>query len=95
MGDHSSYTLLSWDHGSAEIKSFSATSRAKDTLLKIEILVHDSFTLSSLMRDLSEAQENQRKRKAAPKPASGKKMEERLALPAPTPRLTYGGHDDT
>lgn len=91
----SRYHHVAWTDDDAKIKSFSALSRAKSTILKIEIEVTDPTRLGMMMTELQEAQ-----RPAPPPPAETRPKpkanrtedtSDKLALPAPPLQLTYGG----
>ena len=91
--DDRRYHGLHWEDGEARLRGFSASSKGKNTILKIELEVlggSDSWTLAHLMRSLQEAQ--QPAPKAEPAPSRGatsrrKSTERQLTLPAPPLRL--------
>ena len=92
------YAMLMWDHKDAEIKSFSTASRSAGSLLKIELLVHDPYTLGDLLGRIArekQAHADWKRAKAsraskAPGKAASESDKPLLALPAPLPRLIDG-----
>lgn len=82
----SDYCHISWQHGQARVKSFSASNRGKATTVKIELDVTDADALSWIISQLHEAQQA---RKPVPTKSSVRtKATEQLALPAPALRIT-------
>jgi hypothetical protein len=64
------------------VKSFKTASRAKSTIVTVEIEVIESYALGDLLTQLHEA-----KNPPKPKPAARTPQDERLALPAPALQL--------
>ena len=89
--DDRRYHGLHWEDGEARLKGFSATSRGKSTILKIELEVfgaHDSWALAHMLRSLQQAQQPAKPADVAPKSRSKGKADDLLALPAPLLKIT-------
>jgi hypothetical protein len=49
------YCSLGWEPQHVNVRRVATESRSKDTVVKIELVVSDSYTLTSILRDLDDA----------------------------------------
>lgn len=88
----STFCGLTWEREHVKVKRVATESRSKDTLIKIELVVSESYTLSHILRDLDDAKRPPPKQERRPSPKKDPHSE-RLALPAPPLQLGFRGND--
>lgn len=89
----SDYCHIMFERQAGKVKSFSTASGLKSTRLTIVLEITDAYALSSLLRELHEAQHAPKVAPEKAPVAQPKAKAKRVALPAPPLQLPYFGDD--